>query len=70
MKIVYRSHSGAGLSAYRADRAKIVGAYKLIRRLLHDLLIQAFRVEPGAVHVEGGPQPGVINAIGVLFPTA
>ena len=70
LKIVHRAHGGPGLGAHGADGPEVVGAHKLVRRPLHDVLVQALGIEPGPVHIEGVAQAGVIDTVGILLPVA
>ena len=47
-----------------------MGSHKLIGSSLHDLLVQMPRIEPSSVHIEGIPDTGVIDGIGIFFPDA
>ena len=47
-----------------------MGAHELIRRSLHDLLIQVFRIKPGAIHIERVLDTGIINGIGIFLADA
>ena len=70
MAVVNGPHGTLDVGAHAADRREIMGPLEHPGRPVHQLFIQFLGVEIGPVHIEGVFDPGVIDAIGILFAQA
>ena len=65
-----RSHRGAGLSADRADRAKIMCSLKGSSCLTHHVQIQVLGVEADTMFLKRIADRRIPDAVDILFPYA
>ena len=65
--VVDRAHGGLDLRTDRADSGKVVRADKLLRRTLHDGLVEVLGVKPRAVDIKRVLDRGIIDQIGILL---
>ena len=65
--VVDRAHSGFNLRSDRADGGKVVRADELLRRALHDGLVEVLGVKPRAVYIKRILDRGIIDQVGILL---